>query len=68
MKKKDLTSLKAKSKDELQKQVTELRLSLIKAELDLSARRLKNTNLPKTIKKNLAQVLTLIQEKELVTK
>ena len=65
MKKKDLSSLRNKSLDDLKKAVSELNVNITKTLLDQNARRLKNTNAGKLLLKDLAQTLTALREKEL---
>ena len=68
MKKKDLSSLRNKSLDDLKKAVSELNVNITKTLLDQNARRLKNTNAGKLLHKNLAQTLTVLRESELASK
>ncbi len=67
MKKKDLIGLRSKSVKELETTVADLRAQLIRAKMDQSLRKTKNTNLAKNINKTIAQILTTKKEKELNT-
>ena len=62
MKKADLNNLRAKTKVELEKMANQLRIDVTKAKMDLKMRRTKNTNLAKNLRRNLAQILTIMSE------
>jgi len=62
MKKADLNNLRAKTKVELEKMANQLRIDVTKANMDLKMRRSKNTNVAKNLRRNLAQILTVISE------
>lgn len=59
MKKKDIKDLNTKTRAELLKMAGDLKKQIEKASLDLKARRTKNTNVVKNMKKDLARVLTI---------
>lgn len=64
---KDFQDLRNKTVEGLVKTAGELRLSMAKAELEMAARRSKNTNIVSNQKRDLARILTLIREKELTS-
>ncbi len=66
MKRKDLIKLREKSQKELEKVVKEKKLELLKIGADLKANREKNFKKAKNLRHELAQVLTIIREKELM--
>lgn len=65
MKKNQLRELKAKDLKELIKMLKEERDELAKILLDLNSNKLRNVSLKKIVRKNIAQIQTLIREKEL---
>lgn len=65
MKKKDLLNLKNKSAGELGDLARDLSLQIIRAKMELSLHKAKNTNIAKGLKKTLAQALTIKRAKEL---
>lgn len=65
MKKKDLTSLKNKTIPELVTAAGDLATQITKAQMDLAMRKIKNVNAVKSLKKFLAQALSIKREKEL---
>lgn len=66
MKKAELTKLRAKGEEELEKIVADKRLEAIKTRADIKANREKNPKKVKNIRQDIAQILTLIREKEIV--
>jgi len=64
--KKDLKDFSAKSKEELTDLLKTRREDLFKLRLDKSQNKLKNTRAVYTLRKEIARILTLIREKELV--
>jgi ribosomal protein L29 len=68
MKKKELQDIKAKSPADLAKLVDSKRVEIDKAVLEIGVQKEKNLKKAKNAKKELAQLLTLIKEKELVEK
>ncbi|MGD0522983.1 MAG: hypothetical protein ABSA43_00260 [Candidatus Microgenomates bacterium] len=66
MKKKDLGELKAKSIADLSKLAGVKRTEVDKTLLEIGVQKEKNLKKAKNLKKDLAQILTLIREKELV--
>lgn len=65
MKKKDLQNLKSKTATELADLSRDLSLQIIRAKMELSLHKAKNTNIAKGLKKTLAQALTIKRAKEL---
>jgi len=65
MKKKEFTDLKAKSVADLTKLANTKRVEIDKALLEIGVQKEKNLKKAKITKKDLAQILTLIKEKEL---
>ena len=63
MKKKQLQSYTARSEGELQKELLEEREKLANLRFDLAAGKVKNIREIRHLKKNIAQLLTLIQKK-----
>jgi len=66
MKKKELKQLKEKDKKDLEKMVGQKKIDLIKAKADIIAGREKNLKKVKNLKDEIAQVMTLITEKEIL--
>ena len=66
MKTKDLKSLKIKKTDELKKILSEKLELLAKIKLDMVTGKEKNLKKVKNLRREIAQVFTLIREKELV--
>lgn len=64
MKKNDLTSLKSKSEAELVAEVMRLRKDWLKNSSDLTLRKSKNLHEKNKTRRNIARVLTLLQEKK----
>lgn len=60
MKKKDLDELKNKSREQLKKTLAELSSDIAKLKLELSQSKLKNLHSVKKKKKEIAQVLTIM--------
>ena len=67
MKRNDLTDLKTKSIDELRKKLLDLREEINKARSDMSRDKIKNTNFFRSKKKEIAQVLTFLSIKDIVS-
>lgn len=65
MKKKELQEIKAKSVADLTKLANTKRVEIDKALLEIGVQKEKNLKKAKITKKDLAQILTLIKEKEL---
>lgn len=63
MKKKQVVELRQKTDHELKKMIDEKKKELAKVKLDLSLAKSKNTAVVKTLKKEIAQVLTVIHMK-----
>ncbi len=66
MKIRDLQNLAGKTKDELKKLSEEKKLDLIKTTVDLKASKEKNLKKAKNVRRELAQVLTKLREKEIM--
>lgn len=64
MKKADLKELHQKTAEELLKLLQDLRAVVKKEILDLAVNKLKNTNLIKIQKKDIARILTILGQKE----
>lgn len=62
MRKKELKEYKNKSVSELEKNLFDLREQLVKFKFDLAAGKVKNIREIKTVKKSVAQILTIINE------
>ena len=65
MKKAELTKLRAKEVDALKKMAADRRLKLTKVKADTKAAREKNLKKMKNLRRDIAQILTLVREKEL---
>ncbi len=65
MKKKDLNTLRNKKSQELAKQVAKKKLELAKAFVKLKVAEKKNPKKARVLKKDIAQILTVIREKEI---
>lgn len=63
MKKKAVSDLKNKTVAELEKLAADLSAQMQKPALELSLRRSKNTNIVRNMKKDFAQIQTVINEK-----
>ncbi|MCH7640680.1 hypothetical protein IID22_00555 [Patescibacteria group bacterium] len=68
MKKSELTKLRSKKADVLEKIVADRRLDLVKVSADIKASKEKNLKKAKNLRRDLSQILTLISEKELTEK
>jgi ribosomal protein L29 len=68
MKKKEFTDLKTKSIADLAKLAMTKKVEIDKSILEIGVQKEKNLKKAKNTKKELAQILTLIKEKELVGK
>jgi len=68
MKKEELIKLKTKTKIELEKKAQELRDESAKFQIDIKIGKIKNTSIVKNIKKDIAKILTVINELELQKK
>lgn len=68
MKRKDIKELHHKTREELFKLAREVRQEFGKLNIELSLAKLKNTNLLRQKKKDLARILTILAEKEIVEK
>lgn len=68
MKKKDLTSLREKKVEDLKKLVEEKKSELRKTQTELASKKEKNLKKVKNLKIEIAQVLTLIREGQLIVK
>jgi ribosomal protein L29 len=68
MKKKDLTDLRNKKINELEKLVSKKRNELINTYAKIKAGQEKNLKKAKNIRRDVAQILTIIREKELLKK
>jgi len=62
MKRQDVSNLKTKNEGELLKMVADLRAQINRFSLELPLRRSKNTNMVKNLKKNVAQILSVLKE------
>ncbi len=65
MKKQELKKYREKPISELQKELAFLREKLLKLKFDLAAGKVKNIQEIRNVKKSIAQILTLINEKKL---
>jgi ribosomal protein L29 len=68
MKKKDLTDLRNKKISELEKLLSKKRNELINTYAKIKAGQEKNLKKAKNIRRDVAQILTIIREKELLKK
>ena len=68
MKKKDLTSLKSKSTQDLVKLVEQKRVEASALKVKTFAGQEKNLKASKNLKKEIARILTLIGQKEIISK
>lgn len=64
MKKNELSQKRNKELEELRKELKEKRQELVKVRLEVSTGKIKNKRASKNLKKDIAQLLTLIKEKE----
>lgn len=64
MKKKDLKELKTRTVEELKKALIDIRVEIIKLQIELSRGTNKNLNSARNKKKDLARILTIMKEKE----
>jgi len=63
MKKKDLQTLKEKSIQELNQMVNDLKLEALKTKIEIKKGKIKNVHAYLEIRKKIAKILTLINEK-----
>jgi ribosomal protein L29 len=63
MKKKDKQELRSKTISQLEKELLEKEKALIEARIKLVKRQLKNTNLPRFLRVDIAVIRTIINEK-----
>lgn len=68
MKKKDLMKLRERKLEDLKSLADKTRDELIKIGLNLAAKREKNLKMVKSQRRELAQILTIIKEKEILQK
>jgi ribosomal protein L29 len=68
MKKKDISSLRTKSKEELIKMLTEKKLEANKAKAEIKAGTEKNLKKVTNLRKEIAVILTVLTEKSLMEK
>jgi ribosomal protein L29 len=66
MKKKDLTNLRKKEIKDLEKMAKDMKLELAKATAEMRASREKNLKKTKNLRHDVAQILTIVREKELM--
>lgn len=66
MKNKDLSDLRSKDLKELNKLLSDNKSELLKIKLDMSTGQESNLKKAKHLKKDIAQILTLIREKQIV--
>lgn len=66
MKKKELNELRQKTKKELEKLVVEKRLDLAKVQAELRLDRVKNVKVANNLRRKIAQLMTILHEKEIV--
>lgn len=64
MKKRELEELRKSKMEDLQKKATELRAEIVQNSVKIAASEVTNLKLVKNLRKDLAQVLTLIKLKE----
>lgn len=63
MKKKELSEIRAKGKEELDKLVSEKKLELGKVQAELRLGRVKNVKVAKNLRRDIAQLMTILHEK-----
>lgn len=68
MKKRELQGLRAKEAAELKKLLSEKKVEWVKARADLKASKEKNLKKAKNLSKEIAQISTIIREKEIAAK
>ena len=68
MKKKDIISLRSKEAIELAKLVGQMRLEIVKTKANIPASKEKNLKKVKNLRHDLAQVVTLMREKQIMEK
>ncbi len=66
MKRKNVADLRNKTVAELDKAMVDLTSQLVKAQQELALHKVKNTNIVKHIRRDLAQMLTIKTERQLV--
>lgn len=65
MKKNELSQAKSETLQELRKKLKEKKQELAKVRLEISTGKIKNKRASKNLRKDIAQLLTLIREKEI---
>ena len=68
MKSKDLQNLRGKTIVELMKQLADKKLELMKVGVNLKSSKEKNLKKAKNIRRELAQIMTVVKEKEILEK
>lgn len=64
MKKNELSQMRDKELKELRKELKEKKQELAKVRLEVSTGKIKNTRAGKNLRKDIAQILTIIRDKE----
>lgn len=68
MKKTEFKNLKSKKTEELKKMAIEKRLEIVKTKAKIAAGQEKNLRKARNLRKELAQILTVVKEMEIVSK
>ncbi len=66
MKSKQLKELKNKTKEELLKELSEIKQKVLTNHLDLLRGKVKNTRIKKGLRRDISQILTIIKQKEVI--
>ncbi len=66
MKTRDIKELHSKTPEDLKKMLMDLKLEMAKLNLDLNLNKNKNINILKTKKRDVARILTVLTEKEVI--
>lgn len=68
MKKKELLDLRKKEVSDLKNLAAAKRIEIVKARMEMKAKKQKNLKIVKNLSHDLAQILTIIREKEILEK
>lgn len=67
MKKKDITELRSKKLEELVRQVSDKKIDLVKTHANMKVAKEKNIRKARTLRGEIAKILTIIREKQLLS-
>lgn len=68
MKRKELSPIREKTREAIEKAVQEKRLELAKVQAELRLGRVKNVKVAKNLRRDIAQLMTILREKKIIEK